>query len=187
MIGNRRTKSVFNFSTEGVMTEIQCRINVKTDHIEFPVSITRVGNRVDGRGCENNKSCAMYLGVHVAERVLSHIYPNVERMVVNYPGYDFICGKGYKVDVKSGCSLKRSPNTWAFYPSKNKTADYFLCLAFDNRDDLNPQHIWLIPGHIINDRMGVSISKSTISKWSEYEQPINEVISCCNVLKGELI
>ena len=101
---------------------------------------------------ENNKSCSQYLGIHIAERILSHIFHNVEQMPYNNPGYDLICGNGYKIDVKSVCHVKDIPNKWNFPIRRNKIPDYFLCLAFDNREDLNPKHIWLIPGHIINNK-----------------------------------
>ena len=130
-----------------------------------------------------NPNCASYLGVYISEQILFKIYKNVQRMPMNNPGYDFICGKGYKVDVKSGCLGKNRSNKWEFKINKNKTADYFLCLAFDNRQDLNPLYVWLIPGKDINHLNGAVISKSTLDRWSEYEQSIDKVISCCNMIR----
>ena len=95
-------------------------------------------------------------------------------------GFDFICSNGYKIDVKSSTL---HDNRWGFYIRYNTIADYFLCLAFDNRNDLNPQHLWLIPGYILNDKSGVSITESTLDKWKKYEQPINDVITCCDTMK----
>ena len=132
-----------------------------------------------------NHSCSQFLGIHVAERVLAKVYPNVERMPMHNPGYDFICGRGYKVDVKSSCLGKQGH--WGFRINKNAGADYFLCLGFDNRDDLEPQHIWLIPGEVINHLMGLSIcpGERSLSKWRQYEQPLDQVTSCCDVLREE--
>lgn len=89
-----------------------------------------------------NKECPLYLGVHIAETVLSKVFENVEKMPQNNPGYDFICNKGYKIDVKSACLNNR--NYWAFSIYNNKIPDYFLLLAFDNRTSLKPLHLWLI-------------------------------------------
>ena len=97
-------------------------------------------NRLHGNlPMSKNKACAAYLGIFVAEGVLHNVFVNVERMPYGHKGYDFICSKGMKIDVKSGCITNRG--AWAFTINKNTIADYFLCLAFDNRDDLNPMHM----------------------------------------------
>lgn len=173
-------KSLYHSTTDGGSIEIRCSINNNTDHIGI---YGRFYKSSDG-GMENNKLCSQYLGIHIAERILSYIYPNVERMSHNNRGYDFICGKGYKVDVKSVCHIKDINGRWVFPIRKNKIPNFFLCLAFDNREDLNPKHIWLIPGHIINDKTGAGISESTLKRWKQYEQPIDDVMSCCNNLYG---
>lgn len=139
-------------------------------------------------GSKTNKTCASYLGCTVAERVLSYVFKDVERMPYNNPGYDFICGKGFRIDVKSTCRRKHETwsDQWGFGIRYNTIADYFLCIAFDNREDLNPEHIWLIPGSDINDKSNAVISESTLDKWSRYElNKLDNVISCCNILRGE--
>ena len=180
-IDSRSSKALFSLTTEGIITSIMCRFNKKTDNIEIRTEISQSSSH----GFENNRLCSSFLGVHIAERILSYIYPNVKRMPYAHRGYDFICGKGYKVDVKSACYQKRNINTWSFAINKNIISDYFLCLAFDNRHDLEPKHIWLIPGYILNNNMTVSISNSTLKKWKQYEQPLNEIISCCNNIKNK--
>lgn len=130
-----------------------------------------------------NKECAFYLGVHIAERILSNVFKNVEQMVPNNPGYDFICNNGYKIDVKSSCKIKSKLCTWTFSIKKNTIPDYFLCIAFDNREDLNPLHLWLIPSNVLNTKTGVSISSSTLCKWKKYEKDIDTVTNYCNALR----
>lgn len=125
-----------------------------------------------------NKSCSSFLGVHIAERVLSKVFKNVQTMPYGHKGFDFICGKGYKVDVKSRCASKRD-NNWCFDIRKNTIADYFLMLAFDNREDLNPLYMWLIPGDVVNHLKSVTISVSTLNKWNEYKLDIDKVIKYC--------
>lgn len=133
-----------------------------------------------------NPECASFLGIHVAERVLSHVFKHVERMPTNNPGYDFKCIRGYKIDVKSATHPKDKPTMWKFEINRNHIADYFLLVAFNNRVDLVPEHLWLIPGDVVNDHKAVGISQSTLTKWSNYRLPdkLNEVKSCCNILKG---
>ena len=135
-----------------------------------------------------NKSCASYLGVVVAEQVLSKVFKDVQRMPPQNPGFDFKCSKGMKVDVKSSTLqfYKRLPNYkgyWHFFINKNKNPDYFLCIAFDNRISLTPQHLWLIPSKKVRHLKTLGISKLQTHKWSQYEQPIDKVISCCDELK----
>lgn len=141
-------------------------------------------NRAGKPSMAENKTCSMFLGVHVAEQVLSKVFKDVKQMPSNNPGYDFTCNKGMKIDVKSSCIRKytKTPN-WTFAIDKNKTADYFLCIAFDNRKNLNPLHLWLIPNEILNTNRIAGIAESTLSKWNEYALPIDKVTTCCNTLR----
>ena len=109
----------------------------------------------------------------------------------NNPGFDFICNKGYKIDVKSSVLLKggkRDKNLgWSFAINKNKIADYFLLIGFDNREDLNPLKLWLIPGNILNEQKGKHITniEKVLLKWKQYElnNELEKVIICCNKFK----
>lgn len=130
-----------------------------------------------------NKKCTQFLGVHVAERVLNRVFKDVERMNMSNPGYDFICNHGKKIDVKSSCEDSNGKK-WSFIIKKNKIADFFLCIAFDNRESLTPQHLWLIPGDDINTKTGVVISKNTVDRWSVYEIDIERTLHCCNSIKN---
>lgn len=143
---------------------------------------TRANRKHGMKPMSENKECASFLGVHVAEQVLSKVFKNVERMPHNNKGCDFICGKGYKIDVKSSTIHKKNKH-WQFHIGRNTTADYFLCIAFDNREDLNPLHLWMVPGHVINQFEGVSIRPNTVDKWDKYRLDINKVIKCCDTMK----
>lgn len=134
-----------------------------------------------------NRKCSCFLGIHVAERVLSKVFNNVERQPLGNPGFDFICGKGYKIDVKSSCLIYAKDKTprWQFVIKKNKIADYFLCLAFDNRENLNPMYMWLIPAQDVNKKESISSTITMISKWDKYALNIDKVSACCNVLRLE--
>jgi|LAHU01.1.fsa_nt_gb hypothetical protein len=136
-----------------------------------------------------SKRCSSYLGVHIAERALSKFFDNIVRMPINNPGYDFICGKGFKIDVKSSClvNMTKTCDRWQFNIKHNDVPDYFLFLAFDNRSDLNPQHVWLVPRSVINGRYIISITRSprVLAKWEIFEKPIDKVLSCCTELGKE--
>lgn len=137
------------------------------------------------RPFDENRECTLFLGVHVAERVLSHVFNDVEQMPINNIGYDFICNHGKKIDVKSSCMRLHqghAPN-WVFAIKYNTIADYFLCLAFDNRDNLTPLHIWLLPRNTVNHLDSAFICTTKISKWDDYRLDISKTIACCDAMK----
>ena len=120
-----------------------------------------------------NKECAAYMGVYIGEPLFAKLFKNAKRMPYGNPYYDFICSNGKKIDVKISC-IRKNGSGWSFNINYNTITDYFYLVAFDNREDRNLLRIWLIPGHVLNHLSGTSISQSTIHKWSEYEQDINE-------------
>jgi hypothetical protein len=144
--------------------------------------------RQDHATCDYTKS-GFYLGVVVAEKVLSTMFKQVERMPNNTSGYDFICGKGFKIDCKSACLRKQANCRDSYYYSfgikRNKDADYFLCLGFDNRQSLNPVHVWLIPGKDVNHLTKIVITDNPklLKKWECYERPLEKVADCCDQLR----
>ena len=139
------------------------------------------------KSMSENKECSAYLGIHIAERVLSNYFDNVVRMPMGNKGYDYVCSKGKRIDVKCGCRLKQKHGSyhWVFRIRRNLIADYFLCLAFDNREDLNPLHVWLIPGNVISHLTNLSIndSETVIRKWAEHERSLKKVVACCKKLR----
>ena len=71
-----------------------------------------------------NKDGAAYLGIYIAERALSGFFDNIQRMPYGNPGYDFICGKGFKIDAKASClhtveGVKHPYHYWTFMFFKN--------------------------------------------------------------------
>lgn len=116
-----------------------------------------------------NISCASYLGIYVAETALEHIFDTMEKMPNNTPGYDFICGKGFKIDAKSSVLFNHGNGRWSFSINRNNMPDYFICIGFDDRAHLNPLHVWLIPAFLINKNKNFTISLKNIKRWSEYE------------------
>lgn len=134
---------------------------------------------------DENKNCPLYLGVIVGERLCKHLFNGVEVMPFGHKGYDVICKKGNKIDVKTTCTRIRENKyqDWKFNINRNILADYFVLVAFDNIKDLNPLHLWMIPGHQVNKNATVSISPSTIHKWDNWKHNIGSVQLCCTELK----
>ena len=136
-----------------------------------------------------NKSCPAYLGIVIGERLCRHLFKDVEVMPYGNTGYDIICNKGKKIDVKSSCIRFNNGKypRWAFEIDHNKMADFFILVAFDNRRNLNPLHLWMIPGNEINENSSKTICPSTIDKWSQWERDIKDAQLCCTEMKKELI
>lgn len=146
--------------------------------------------RAGHRPMSEAKDSPVYLGVYIGERILSKFFDNVQRMPHCNRGYDFLCGKGFKIDAKASCiSLipKSCSPRWRFHIRRHKVPDYFLCLGLDNRENLNPCHVWLFPGHVINnlDELSICDTPAKLSKWAAYEKPLDRVIACCNRMKAE--
>ena len=153
-------------------------------HKDHSNEIVRTRSHLHGvMPMSENKKCTLYLGVHVAERVLSNVFKDVIVMPTHNPGFDFICNKGMRIDVKSSCTTK--DGGWVFMINRNKTADHFLCIAFDNRGDLNPLNIWLLPSSEVSNNVSISVSKSTLCKWDKYALDIDTVVSQFNKMKGD--
>jgi len=144
-----------------------------------------------------NKDCPAHLGVNIAEKILAHVFKkeNVERMPYGHKGYDFICGKGKKVDAKSSSLLLG--NEWFFNIRQNNIAEQFLLLVFGERpeDDKNPKpmHLWLVPKDAIFirrwkakefwDRTGIWIKNTPLGllEFEKYElkEGLEHIIECC--------
>ena len=134
-----------------------------------------------------NKLCPQYLGIVIGERLCRHLFKDVEVMPIHNAGYDIVCSHGKRIDVKTACMTlvnKKYPR-WGFNIRMCTAADYFICVAFDNVKDLNPLHIWMIPGKEINHLTGISIRPSTLHKWSQWERDINNAQLCCAEMKKE--
>lgn len=136
-----------------------------------------------------NRGCASFLGVYVAERVLGGYFDNLVRMPYCNVGYDYVCGKGFKIDVKSSCLHKdeiRKSGRWEFGIHRNQMADYFLCLAFDNRESLNPMHVWLFPRHVGGGKHLIAIGNTarSIKKYKAFERPVENVLIACETMRG---
>ena len=136
-----------------------------------------------------NKLCASYLGVVIGERLCRHLFKDVEVMPYGFPEYDIICNRGKKINVKTStvrkqCEDKPASTHWSFNIGRNKVADYFILVAFDNVEDLNPVYMWMIPGNEINKNSGVGISATTLHRWDKWVKDIEDVKMCCTELKS---
>lgn len=133
-----------------------------------------------GKSMAENKECGPYLGCYINERILRHVMPNAVLMDNNNPGFDLVCGKGYLVDAKAATLRYRKTHSprWEFNINKNTIPDYFLLVAYKDRESLEICHMWLIPGDEINDKKSVSIALSTIHKWDQWKINHTDALSC---------
>ncbi len=153
-----------------------------------------------GLGPHSKKpGCSQYTGLYIAEAVLSKAFSVMEKAHPHAP-YDFICGKGYKVDSK--CSLLlphngKKASLWRFHINKNDVPDAFCLIALQNTPDTitdSPQiaYVWLIPGDALiegrplNDRVGLGVSTSTIFRLEPFRRSDMEgkITTFCSTWKN---
>ncbi len=121
-----------------------------------------------------NKKCPLYLGVYIAERkvariILPEIFGFIKKeMPYNNHGFDFLVKDDILVDIKSS-SLDYT-NHWTFGIGRNKIADCFLLISFNNDvENLNIIHIWLfnkgdyIRGEEFYNRSSFSVGNDEIT------------------------
>jgi hypothetical protein len=146
----------------------------------------RTGRRVP---MSENKQCASYLGVYIAEsiRLLTEVFGKVQKMPYGNKGFDLICGKNKRIDIKCACISydKGNSTSWGLKINKNAIAEYFWILLFDNRRSLTPMHAYLIPAHKVNHLVNLRISNNpkSLAKWSQYEFKLDKAAACCSQLK----
>jgi hypothetical protein len=61
-----------------------------------------------------------------------------------------------------------------------------LILLFNDRTTLEPMHVLLVPGSVVNDRVTIGISSNPryFAKWSCYEKPLDKVVTCCAAMRA---
>jgi hypothetical protein len=143
--------------------------------------------RRGAKPASENKSCTLYLGCVIAETVISYEFPGFKRMPPGNPDYDYECPKGFTIDVKASCRLTygNGNSSWQFHINGNKKAHFFLCIAWKDRETLVPEHLWLIPGSMVNNKKTLCITDSPkpLAKWSKYERSLKNVLECCNRMR----
>ena len=136
---------------------------------------------------EINEDCPAHFG-DFTESLMILTFEDAVKMPCDNPGFDWTCKKGYKIDNKSRClyyNISEDWLGWTFPIRFNKTAEWFILSAWDDRNSLNPLHVWAfhkndmviyrIGGHYILkkfcDRYGISISNTQegLKKFEKYE------------------
>lgn len=141
---------------------------------------------------DSNEDCASYLGVFIGENkfkeYLLTIFEYVKKMDYGSPGFDFICkdprqefvdkhlqfklerNKEYKIQLKVRCLRERNGSIyWIYCIDYNSKPDYFLLVAYDNRNNQNVLCLWLFhKDDIIRGRPFWNRSSLTMTNKSEY-------------------
>lgn len=114
-----------------------------------------------------NKDCSAHFGVYIGEklfeRFLLTIFEHVLITSYNDRGFDFVCknprqkfidkhrhfkletDKEYKIQLKVRCLRYRNKNSWWDFTriDYNNIPDFFILAGWDNRESLQPIHIWM--------------------------------------------
>lgn len=144
------------------------------DHVEYA---REVHWKKGTSPMEDNEDCSSWLGVYIGEIILSKAFSNIVRMPNNNPKFDWICDKGFKIERKTAVLIN---GCWSYNVKYNNIADYFLLIAFDNRTNLEPMHIWLIKTEEMV-RKGTRAGGYTIDKmWNR------KSIQICNNVRSPM-
>lgn len=169
---------------------------------------------------EFNESCPSYFGVSFGEelfrRFLLTIFEHVKKTGYIDKGIDFICkspkyefvdkhlqfklerDKEYSMQLKVRRlqSVSMGNDNFHFPINYNHIPDYFILVGFNNREDLNPAHIWLIyKDDIIRGRkfwrrnsFSVVNVPQHIIEFEKYElkDELEIINKLCNQLKEEM-
>ena len=95
---------------------------------------------------EDAKDCPAHFGVCIGEKYVSQVFEGCKPAPYGTPGYDWEW-KGLKVQHKARCITVREwgwSSLWYFTRLDfNKIADKFVLSGWDDREGLNPLHIWI--------------------------------------------
>lgn len=150
-------------------------------------------NRGECLPMSDNKNCTYWLGIYIAERkyarkILPLIFGGIKKeMPPNYPGFDFVCIKDERINIKSARLIH---GKFRFNIKHNNEPDYFLLLAFNNTDkeeDLRLLHAWIFKK---NDRIRENIQRNYVMKdfYDRYNiKIVNNVEDLLEFQKYELI
>ncbi len=94
-----------------------------------------------------NYECASYFGVHIAENYISKLFEDPVVAPYGTRGYDWICKKGKKIELKSRCLQRQGKRIgWNFTGiDYNTTADYFMLSGWKDRESL--LHLYVLMFH----------------------------------------
>jgi len=146
---------------------------------------------------EFNENCSVYFG-EFTESLMVQTFEGAAKMPPNNPGFDWTCKRGDKIDNKGSCLVylaDRWAGRWEFYIDYNNIADWFILSAWDNRDSLNPLHVWIfhkndiIRGKIFWRRSALAINNTTkglreFKKW-EVTDRLDKLKELCNRIRQE--
>lgn len=104
-----------------------------------------------GSPAEFNSNCSNYLGIELGEKIIGRYAIPIligeikEEMPNKNHGFDFIATGNIKIDVKVRCLQfhKGGWIGWNYAILYNNIADIFLLIGLDNREYLNPLHVWM--------------------------------------------
>lgn len=154
----------------------------------------REGKNSFALSMSENKKCTSYFGIEIAEKYVFALFEDAVRMPNNNPGYDWICKKGEKIQHGARCLCKSKDSyVWVFSIKYDNIADYFMLTGWDNRDSLNPLHIWLFHKDDIirgrkfwrRDSLSIINRPEYLAEFDKYEvtDKLEKLKELCNDLK----
>lgn len=122
-----------------------------------------------------NRKDPRFIGLYIAENSILKLFEGSQKMKCGNHGYDIVCNKGYKIEVKAATLTRQ--NTLSFHIARNKIADYFILIGFNNIIELRPLYLWIIKNdEIIRgcrlrdiDVLGISNEPEFVKPFKKYD------------------
>jgi hypothetical protein len=144
-----------------------------------------------------NDECSSYFGVYIAENYISKLFEDPIVAPYGTQGYDWICRKGKKIELKSRCLQQQGKRIgWNFTGiDYNNIADYFILSGWKDRESLLPLFAWMfhrkdiIRGREFWDRESFYITNRPeyLREFKRYElkDKLYKLKELCDKLKEE--
>ena len=144
---------------------------------------------------EFNEDCSVHFG-DFTENLMIQTFEDPIKMPYGNPGFDWKCKNGDKIDNKGICLMCRGYSPYFAFPIRcNNIADVFILSCWDDRNSLNPLHIFAFhKNDIVRGRkfckFELFVITNTPKKLKELEKwevtdRLNKLKEICNVLKEE--
>ena len=143
---------------------------------------------------EFNEDCSAHFG-EFTENIMIQTFENAKKMPYGNPGFDWTCKNGDKIDNKGVClvCIQGKSQRWVFSIKYNNIAEWFILSAWDNRDSLNPLHVWIFHKNDIfkgkkfwrRDTVTIIDSPKGLMRFKEYEvtDRLDKLKELCNKKK----
>jgi len=138
-------------------------LTISNEHIEDWACYDIINNKTD-KVIDNSYVARdnLEIGKQVLSQYLGPLSPIKVKSRLNL----MADGCNFHIAATNG-RIRNNNKVWIFSTAYKQT-DYFLCLAFNDKESSKLEHIWIIPSTVMKGNK-ITISESQIDKWNKYD------------------